>query len=221
MNMPDGLLPAALILWTHIAFWPLLVWAVLTAPWVRLRSAHRQHVFLAATIGLMSLWIFSVGVTPGLEFHYLGVTAVTLMFGARLAIVLVAAGLAVITLLGHSGFEAYAFNAVLMGVVPAALTYGVYRVVDRYLPNHFFIYVYLNGFLAGGLAMATVGYTLTGLLQWVGIYEPGLIAYEYRVYLPLMAFSEAFLNGLLVTALVAVKPEWILTFDDERYIKGK
>lgn len=221
MNMPDGLLPGGLIVWAHIVFWPLLAWALATAPWKRLRSRTCQHAFLGSTILLMALWLFTTGVTPGLEFHYLGVTIVTLMFGARLAIVLVAGGLAALTLFGYSGFEAYAFNALFMGALPAGLTYAVYRGIDRWLPNHFFIYVYLNAFAAGGLSMAVTGYSLTGILQAAGVYEPGLIAYEYRIYLPLMIFSEAFLNGLLATALIGLKPEWILTFDDERYLKGK
>jgi uncharacterized membrane protein len=43
-------------------------------------------------------------------------------------------------------------------------------------------------------------------------------------YLPfyiLMAWGEAFMTGAAVTLIVVWKPQWIATFNDERYLLGK
>jgi uncharacterized membrane protein len=45
--------------------------------------------------------------------------------------------------------------------------------------------------------------------------------YLLENYLPfflLMAFSEAFITGMLITMMVIYKPEWVATFDDKRYL---
>lgn len=36
----------------------------------------------------------------------------------------------------------------------------------------------------------------------------------------LVAFPEAFLNGMAVTALVVFKPEWLETFNYSRYLQA-
>jgi uncharacterized membrane protein len=39
--------------------------------------------------------------------------------------------------------------------------------------------------------------------------------------LPLIFFSEAFINGMIMTAMVALRPGWVGSFDDELYLKNK
>jgi uncharacterized membrane protein len=34
-------------------------------------------------------------------------------------------------------------------------------------------------------------------------------------------FPEAFVTGMLITIFVVYHPDWVKTFDDDRYIKGK
>jgi uncharacterized membrane protein len=36
-----------------------------------------------------------------------------------------------------------------------------------------------------------------------------------------MAIPEGFVNGMLILALVLMKPEWVSCFTDEQYLNGK
>ena len=40
-------------------------------------------------------------------------------------------------------------------------------------------------------------------------------------FFPLMFFPEGFINGWLMTVLVAFRPHWVYSFADEDYINGK
>ncbi|QKT03993.1 energy-coupling factor ABC transporter permease [Ectothiorhodospiraceae bacterium 2226] len=221
MNLPDDLLPGGLLWWAHLLFLPILLFAARYAPWHLLQAGFRQNVFLAACVALMLLWSLSAGMTPGLQFHYLGATVMVLMFGWHLAIVGLTLVLAGVTLFGQSGVETFSLNALLMAVVPATVSLLVLRVVERWLPTHFFVYVYLCGFGAAVLAMGATVALVIGTLHWAGVYELGRIGYEYGVYVPLMVLTEGFFNGMLITALVVYRPDWVITFDDARYIEGK
>ena len=43
----------------------------------------------------------------------------------------------------------------------------------------------------------------------------------YLLFLPLMFFPEAVLNGWLVSIMVGFRPHWIGSFRDEEYLHGK
>jgi len=44
---------------------------------------------------------------------------------------------------------------------------------------------------------------------------------DYLQVIPLLMFGEAFLNGMVMTLLIAYKPRWVATFHDEWYLDGK
>lgn len=219
MNFPDHLLPTAW-LWPGWGLFALaFFWAVRTAPWSRLKDAGRLNLWLGACVLLMAVWSIKTGIKPGLNFHLLGATAMTLMFGPQLALIGLAIVLAAVTLAGMSGWQAFGWNALCMGILPVAVSYGMYWLADRKLPNHLFVYIFLNAFLGGALAMATAGLGGTLLLRLSGVY---LAAYLYNEYLPyfiLMAWSEAVTTGMAMTMMVVYQPQWVCTFDDKRYLK--
>jgi uncharacterized membrane protein len=196
-----------------VAFWK--------APWKRLLDTSFLHVFLGACVLLMVLWKLRAGVSPGLDLHFLGITTLTLMFGWEFAVIgsgLVLAGVSLYTDVDWYNFPV---NALLVGVVPALTTWALYRFAVKRLPLHFFIYVYVNAFLGGALAILASSILVSLLLWMSGEYEMGHISREYLAYLPLLAFPEGFVNGMVMTGLVVLKPEWVCTFDDERYLKNK
>jgi uncharacterized membrane protein len=41
------------------------------------------------------------------------------------------------------------------------------------------------------------------------------------LFIPLLMFGEAFLNGMAMTLLVAYRPRWVSTFHDHWYLDGK
>lgn len=220
MNLVSANIPA---LW----LWPLWL-AVAALAWLGVRRAHWRmladprnlNVFLAATVAVLGLWLIQTGVKPGLNFHLLGATALTLMFRplfALLAIALITAALSV----WHGQYAAFPANWLIMGVVPVGVSWGIYRLVDGKLPNHLFIYIFLNGFFGAALAAMAVGLASTGFAALAGAYSMSYLAQEYLPYYLLIAWSEAFATGMLITVLVIYRPEWVATFDDRRYLGGK
>jgi len=190
------------------------------ANWGMLRNRANLNVFLGATVAVLALWLIKTGIKPGLSFHLLGATALTLMFRPLFALF----GMALVTAaisLGSGEFAAFAANWLIMGVLPVGLNWAIYRLVDRRLPNHFFIYIFLNAFFGAALAIVLVGLASTLFSYLAGAYT---LAYMLREYLPfymLMAWSEAVSTGMLLTVLVVYRPEWVATFDDHRYLRGK
>ncbi len=219
MNLPDNLLPSAWH-WSGQGLYALvLLWAVRTAPWSRLKDASLLNVWLGTCVVLMALWSIKTGIKPGLNFHLLGATAMTLMFGPQLALLGLTIVLTAITLTGMSGWQGYGWNAVIMAALPVAVSYGIYRLVDRKLPNHLFVYIFLNAFFGGALAMAATGLGATLLQQLSGTYLPSYLYHDYLPYFILMAWSEAVTTGMAITLMVVYVPHWVNTFDDARYLK--
>ena len=220
MNIPDPLLPGALSLFAYGLWLLVLLQAVRAAPWRPfLASAKLQHVFLGATLALFLLWIFEIGVRPALGFHFLGVTVYVLMFGWSLGVLGV--GLAMMAVTFTTGdWATLAVNTLLLGVLPASLSYGVYALVTHYLPRHLFIYIFLCAFFNAMLAAGVAALALALLLIVTETYTVARISNDYLPYLPLYLFPEGLLNGMVTTALIGLRPDWLKTYDDELYLKG-
>lgn len=217
MNFPDALFPATWQ-WAAHGLLALLILALIRAPWARLGNAATLNLWLAATVVLMLLWSVKTGVKPGLNLHVLGATALTLMFGPALAFGALALVVAAITLAGQAGWQAYSLNLLLMGGVPILVSHGLFKLVDRRLPNHFFVYVFINAFFGGALAMSSVGLASTALVTIAGLYPMDYLSDQYLPYYILMAWSEALLTGMAISLMVVFRPSWIVTFDDVRYL---
>lgn len=220
MNFPDLLLPSNL-LWAANAVTALILFhSARKAAW-RSLAAPMLHVFLGACVTLGVLWSIKAGIKPGLNFHLLGATLLTLMFGPYLALIALALVLALATLFGFSGGESYGINFVLMALLPVAISHAIFRWSDRKLPNHFFIYVMVDGFFAAALTMAALGFATCFILAEAGAYTADYLRSEYLPFYMLMAWSEALLTGMAVTLMAAYRPRWLVTFDDQRYLKSK
>lgn len=221
MNLPDDLLPASWYWVSHFLFLLALGWAIHAAPWRRLKDNEILHLWLGTCVLLMLLWSVKTGVKPGLNFHLLGATMFTLMFGPWLAI----AGLSVVLLgatwFGPIGWDSFSVNGLLMDVLPVLVSFGLFRLVDSKLPNHFFVYIFINAFVGAGIAMSATGLAAVGLLGQAGVYSIDYLTSQYLPYFILMAWSEALLTGMLMTLLVIYRPQWVCTFDDARYIRNK
>jgi uncharacterized membrane protein len=119
----DGTLFSPALLWViNVAFALILLLALRLTPWRKFRDMEQLNVFLGAVVSLLVLWHMDAQVQPGLSFHLLGVTAITLMFGWSLAVLGAALVLVGVTLNAGTGWEGFALNAFLSGIVPATLT---------------------------------------------------------------------------------------------------
>ena len=221
MNLPDTLLGEEWY-WAAWAVWlPLFARSLLKAPWGRLRDSEQLNVWLGMIVLLTVIWSLKAGVKPGLSMHLLGATVFTLSFGPHLAFVGLSLVLLGISLNGAGGFLAYAINALLMAGVSVWLSQAMYRLVVRFLPRHFFVYIFVNGFFAAGLAVIGVGMVATILLVVAGAYPLDYLAAEYLPYFLLLGFSEAWLSGMVMTLFVVYRPAWVGTFDDASYLANK
>ncbi|HEY0634492.1 MAG TPA: energy-coupling factor ABC transporter permease [Gammaproteobacteria bacterium] len=221
MNLTYALFPG----WLHWLATALLVLLLLLAlrgaQWHRFRERELLHLILGSCVFLLVLGSLKAGIKPGLTFHLLGATLFMLMYGWQIALLAICLVLTGSTLYGFIEWQAFAINALLMGALPILFSHAIYRLAVGHLPHHFFIYVLVNAFFCAGLAMALTVATATLLLLLLGPYSLDTLLRSYLPFAPFMAFGEAFMTGMLATSMAVMKPHWLITFDERRYIVGK
>jgi uncharacterized membrane protein len=225
MNFPDALFPEIWVFGAWLPWVAIWLWCLWTAPWKRLADSAQSNVWLGTLVVLTLVWSMKAGVKPGLSLHLLGATALTLMFGRQLAIVGFSVVLAAVSfnqsLKGIHGWQAYAMNAMVLAVFPVFVAEAIRRFVERVLPANFFIYIFIAAFLGAAIAAVSTGLLAT-LLLWAGdVYPAELLFEDYFPYYILLGFSEAWLNGAVITMMVVYAPHWVGSFDDRRYLLNK
>ena len=219
MNVPDGLLSPDWLWLGHGLYALLLILAFWRAPWRRLLDSSQLNVYLGSCVATMLLWTIKAGITPGLNFHILGATLLTLMFGWPLAIIAGGVVLAAVTLDGLTGWQAFSVNALLMIGLPVGVTWAVYRLVERLLPRNLFLYIFLCGYFGAALAMAATGLVSTALYAVSGTYSLDHLFSQYLPFYLLMVFPEAVITGSLIAMLVVYRPQWVATYDENAYLR--
>lgn len=209
-----------LIGWLGLAF---LVWRwLMSGDWRRLAEPAKLNLFLGATVAVLALWQIRTGIKPGLNFHFYGMAALTLMFGFWRASFAGALILLANAAFGRGSWNALGFDVLLVAALPAAVSWGVFRLLDRRLPNHFFVYVLGNGFFGAALSVAAVGLATTALMTLSGTYTLDYLLTHYTPYATLLiSWAEAFSTGMAVTLMAVYRPAWLETFDDAKYIQNK
>lgn len=211
-------IPVALSWGTLAAALCCLLVALRYAPWRRLAARDLQHVYPGATVAVLLLWSMRAGLSTGLAIHLLGMTALTLMWGPALALVAVGGVCLGLVLAGIETLPVIGLEYLCAGAVPIGVAWAVLRVVERRLPHHLFVYLFVAVF--AGAALATVAGSLlrAALLGLAGVHDTTRLVGEYLALLPLFALPEALLNGFVMTLLVVYRPRWVTTFDDRRYL---
>ena len=147
--------------------------------------------------------------------------AFTLLVGPPLAL----AGTAVAVAVNIAVRDGIWMNAALawltMGMVPVAVTWLILRLAERALPANFFVYVFVVTFFGAAISLVAAGLAGAALLTLALGLPTELVFGEYVPYLLYLAFGEATLTGMLLTLAVAYRPQWVATFDDARYLKGR
>lgn len=200
---------------------PLFARSVLRAPWRRLGDSEQLNLWLGMVVLLVLVWSLKAGVKPGLVLHLLGATVFTLSFGPALAFVGLSLVTAGVTLNGAAGNFAFAANALLLAGCGVLFSHLQYRLLDTLLPPNLFVYIFVHGFLGAALTVLGVGALATVFLTVGGAYEWDYLVSEYFPYCLLLAFAEAWLSGMVMTLFVVYRPQWVVTFDDSRYLTGK
>lgn len=89
------------------------------------------------------------------------------------------------------------------------------------LPPNIFIFIFVNGFLASAMRHSA---DRAGADRYFGCRKRFSVRNIVTTALPvfiLLAWAEAFLSGISTAIFVALKPHWINTFDDNRYLKSE
>ena len=221
-GLSASLLPASFYLagWLGLA-WLAWLW-LMSGDWRRLAEPSRLNLFLAATVAVLALWQIRTGIKPGLSFHFYGVAALTLMFGFWRATFAGALILLANAAFGRGSWTALGVDALLVAALPAAVSWGLFRLLERRLPNHFFIYVLGNGFFGAALSVVAIGLATTVLMALAGAYSLEYLLSHYTPYATLLiGWAEAFTTGMAITMMAVYRPAWLETFDDARYIRNK
>jgi uncharacterized membrane protein len=221
MELDGSLFSNAHLWWFGLIYGGALLAALYLAPWKRLRDSSQLHVFLGAVVVLIVLWHLRGQVQPGLSYHVLGVTTLTLMFGWSMAIIASSLALVAVSLNAGYGWEGYLASILTVSLLPISLTQLILILARSWLPKHFFVYVLGNAFLTGWLVAYISGYLAVALLVMSGAYTLAELEVTIVPFFPLMFFPEAIVNGWIVTIMVLFCPTWVHTFNDEQYVRGK
>ncbi|MNJ31990.1 cobalt transport protein CbiM [compost metagenome] len=199
----------------------LLVWAVARTRWVELfTDSRRQHLLFGTVFALFALWLVRRDFDNGVSYHFIGMTAVTLLLDWPLAIVgglLAQIGL---ILMGRQDLAAMGVNGLLFIGLPVLVTEACAILVERAQPKNLFVYIFCSGFFAAALAALLCLLIGLGLLWYDGLFVMPEWIEDFIGYLWLIIFPEAFINGMVVSALVVFCPEWLETFNRTRYLQA-
>ncbi|TBU90672.1 hypothetical protein DNJ95_15930 [Stutzerimonas kirkiae] len=212
-------LPSLLIGWcVYVAA---LGWAAREVSWVELFSdTRRQHLLCGTVLALFLLWLVRRDFESGLSFHFIGLTAVTLLLGWPLAIFAGFVAQLGISITGHLQWTAIGINGVLLVLTPVLVTELCARRVEKAQPRNLFVYIFFCGFFPAALAALLCILASLGILLLDERYLMPPWLEDFAGYLWLVMFPEAFINGTAVTALVVFYPDWLETFNHSRYLQA-
>lgn len=197
-----------------------LLWSMLRIRWIELiADSRRQHLFFGSVFALTVLWLLRKEFDSGLTFHFLGLTVVTLMLDWPLALVAGALAQVALVILGMDDAAALGANGILRILVPVLITVGMSRLLERFKPTNLFLYIFISGFFAAALAAVSSMLVGMGLLAWSGHLSAPHSLVELIGYMIMVMFPEGFINGMSVAALVVFHPDWVETFDSDRYLQ--
>lgn len=218
MELSAQLFPVTWLWVMAIGLLPVYWYALRWADFARLQGDGVSGAYFGSIVVLLMVWALRADIQPGVVWHLAGMVFMTLAWGWSLALlggVLAQAGL---VLAGIHDWVSMIPTLWVLVVLPAAITQAVLGLVRAYLPKHFFVYVFVDAFFCGALVSALAAFLSAGLLVAAGNAWTSLRDQLLPV-IPLMLFPEAFLNGIIITMLVALRPQWVWSFRDEEYLR--
>lgn len=218
MSIEAGSLPYLFLCLMFLPALAVLACAFWAVSWRALKShTNLQHIFYLCCLALAMMWSLRAGITSGMEMHFLGLTLATLLMGWPLALICGALAMLAISILGVEPFAAYGVNFLVGVALPVYSSQRVLSLMQRYLPANPFVYIFIGGFFNGAIAMLCVASASSLMLVVLGVYSWSTVYEGYYMYLPLMIFPEAFINGTLVATIIGTSPEILSSFDMDRY----
>lgn len=200
---------------------PVVAWAIWRAPWLELISDfRRQHLVFGTMLGLFLLWLVRRDFASGVSFHFIGMTAVTLLLDWPLAVLVGLVAQLGLCAIGRQDWAAIGVNGILLVLIPVVITELAAIFVERRQPRNLFVYIFCSGFFPAALAALCSLLLGLGLLWIDGVFPMPPWIEDFIGYLWLIMFPEAFINGTIVTGLVVFYPDWLETFNRTRYLQA-
>lgn len=209
---------------TLLAAWLVLL-LLLAASARSALNVFRQYssACLLAVVILVCAWCLSAspddGQLAGISYHLLAVNLVALMVGIPAALWLSALLLLPYLALFGAGWAVYPANALAL-LLPALLVNALSRYLVSRLPANIFIFIFVNGFLAAAAGMMLTGLVLVSVLDWRDAFGSVVLWQTAFPVFILVSWAEAFLSGITTAIFIALRPKWIHTFDDNRYLQS-
>jgi uncharacterized membrane protein len=193
-------------------------WALRQAPWKRWFLDHpdRQHVWGCSLAVLAIIWSMRTDLVPGLPVQLLMVTTLTLMHGWALAVVGIGFVLAA-SCAWHGQWSGWSVHFLCDVALPACFIELLHKVVARRLRRSFISYLFLTVFAGSVAAFYLSGLARLALLAVSGSLPGVDMIEEYSILLVMMAFADATINGMMISAAVIYRPEWVVSFDPDAY----
>jgi uncharacterized membrane protein len=215
------LLSAQTLIVGWLIYVTVLLWAVCRAPWVELfTDSRRQHLLFGTVFALFLLWLVRRDFDTGVSYHFIGMTAVTLLLDWPLALVGGLVAQIGLVLLGRQDLAAMGVNGALLIALPVLVTECCAILVERAQLRNPFVYIFVSGFFAAALSALLCLLLALWLLWFDEIFAMPYWLEDFVGYLWLIIFPEAFINGMVVSALVVFCPEWLETFNRTRYLSA-
>lgn len=202
----------------------ILAWAWRDLPWYKLRGDREAwRVLIVALAAAIALRWFNTDAIAGVDLHFLGATAATVMFGARFALWATATVSFVATVAGHAWYG-WAADFLATGAVPVAISAAIGRYLEPRLPRNPVMFVLVRAFFAGALAIAASHLLKAAVVRAFAPEAAAAMpvadrAVAYLAATPPMMFGEGFLCGGAIALIVVYRPQWCASFDDSVHLR--
>jgi uncharacterized membrane protein len=171
------------------------------------------------TLGLVAVlmgaaWAFRSTLFGGLALHWLVAPLALFVLGPRWATVAAFGATLFAIGTGTIGLAQAPSQFLLAGALPIAIAWGWLRLVERRLPPHLFVYLFVAVFAGTLLAVLGSG----AVVRWLAA-PPGGWSLETWIALAILADGEAVTTGFVVTGLAIYRSHWLYTFDPDLYLR--
>jgi len=176
-----------------------------------------EDAWLGGAVGIALLWTLEIKVGGGPRFGMLGAALYVLVFGRARGLLGLVLALLVHTALDHGSWRNLGLNGLLFAVLPAYLTAALQRRIETHLPHNPFVFMIGNGMFTTLAATAVTSLALIATALAAGAAPPVADLGAYLGAALLLAWSEAIVSGMLLSALVVFQPALVHTYRAELY----
>lgn len=217
MNIEADFFPPWLLGLSLITMLLALFFAAASIAWRRLLIEKTTlKLFAAAFVMAIIFWSLRASPASGFSVHLFGLGILTLLFSWGLSLWLLFFTYIALALLGLEQWQALPLSWLITALLPITLIYLGYILTYQFLPGHYFFYLFIAGFASTAIA-TTLMYLVYFLLANPFTADKNF-GQEYLLYLPLISFPEAFVNTTILLLVMLLKPEWLKTFHNSKYL---